>query len=84
MADGLLTRLIITAGLGSEGNPWLRNLASSDALLGVKALGTLLAVALLFQLYLRRPKLVRGVTIGAVCWYTLIVFWNIFIVVMAS
>ena len=26
VADGILTRFIVSEGLGSEGNPWLRNL----------------------------------------------------------
>jgi hypothetical protein len=84
VADAIVTRYIVSAGLGSEGNPWLKNLAGSDNLVAVKALGTFLAVALLFQLYCRRPKLVRGITIGAVAWYTLIVLWNVLVVFLSS
>jgi hypothetical protein len=83
VADGVITRFIINQGLGREGNLWLSHLASSDALIAVKIIGTLLAVCLLWMLYFRRPKLVMEVTIALVCWYTLVVFWNIFIVVAA-
>jgi hypothetical protein len=84
VADGLVTRFIITEGLGREGNFWLAGLASSDALIGIKIVATLLAIYLLWLLHYRKPKLVIGVTIAIVCWYTLVVFWNIFIVVMGS
>jgi hypothetical protein len=84
VADAIVTRYIVSAGLGSEGNPWLKNLAGSDNLVAVKALGTFLAVVLLFQLYNRRPRLVRGVTIGAVAWYTLVVLWNVLVVLLGS
>jgi hypothetical protein len=84
VADAIITRFIVSAGLGSEGNPWLKSLAGSDNLIAVKALGTFLAVVLLFQLYSRRPRLVRGITIGAVAWYTLVVLWNVLVVILAS
>jgi hypothetical protein len=84
VADGIITRFIITEGLGSEGNFWLSGLASSDALIAVKIVGTLLSVYLLWVLHYRRPRLIIGVTIALVCWYTLVVFWNIFVVVMGS
>lgn len=84
VADGLVTRFIITEGLGSEGNLWLAGLANSDALIAVKIVGTLLAIYLLWMMHYRRPGLVLGVTIVFVCWYTLVVFWNIFIVVMGT
>ena len=82
VADGIITRFIISEGLGSEGNSWLSQLASSDALIAVKIIATLLAIFLLWRLHYRRPKLVLGVTIVMVCWYTLVVFWNISIVLM--
>jgi len=84
VADGIITRFIIIQGLGHEGNIWLAGLASSDALIAVKIVGTLLAITLLWLLHYRRPGLVMGVTIALVGWYTLVVFWNIFIVFMGS
>ena len=84
VADGVITRFIITAGLGTESNFWLTRLAFSDALIAVKIVATLLVVYLLWQMHYRKPRLVLGFTIAIVCWYTLIVFWNIFIVVMGS
>lgn len=82
IADGIITRFIITEGLGHEGNFWLAGLASSDALIAVKIVATLLAIYLLWLLHYRKPRLVIGFTIALVCFYTLIVFWNIFIVVV--
>jgi hypothetical protein len=84
VADGILTRFIISNGLGREGNFWLTSLASSDALIGIKMLGTVLAGFLLWRLHYIRPKLVMGVTIAFVAWYTLIVFWNIIVIVIGS
>jgi Domain of unknown function (DUF5658) len=84
LADAVLTRFIISQGIGFEANPWIRSLASTDSLILIKALGTLLAVALLWLLYKRRPRLVQGVTVGAVCYYTLIVFWNVLVVCIGA
>ncbi|RJO62005.1 MAG: hypothetical protein C4542_05025 [Dehalococcoidia bacterium] len=84
VADGLVTRFIITEGLGSEGNIWLAGLASSDALILVKIVGTLLAISLLWILHYRKPRMVLIVTVAVVCWYTLVVFWNVFVVVLGS
>ena len=84
VADGVVTRFIITEGLGMESNFWLTKLAFSDALIAVKIVATLLAIYLLWVLHYRRPALVLGVTIAMVCWYTLVVFWNIFIVVIGT
>ena len=84
VADGLVTRFIITEGLGHEGNFWLAGLANSDSLIAVKIVATLLAIYLLWILHYRRPRLVIGFTIALVCWYTLVVFWNLFIIFAGS
>lgn len=84
VADGILTRFIISNGLGHEGNFWLSDLASSDALIGIKMLGTVLAIYLLWRLHYVRPKLVMATTVAFVGWYTLVVFWNIIVIVIGS
>jgi hypothetical protein len=84
VADGILTRFIISNGLGREGNFWLSDLASSDALIGIKMLGTVLAIYLLWRLHYVRPKLVMATTVSFVGWYTLVVFWNIIVIVIGS
>jgi Domain of unknown function (DUF5658) len=84
VADGILTRFIISNGLGHEGNFWLSDLASSDALIGIKMLGTALAIYLLWRLHYVRPKLVMATTVAFVGWYTLVVFWNIIVIVIGS
>jgi len=84
VADGVITRFIITEGLGREGNLWLAGLANSGALIVVKIVGTLLAISLLWILHYRRPRIILIVTVAVVCWYTLVVFWNIFIVIMGT
>lgn len=83
VADGQVTRFIITAGLGREGNSFLRELAASDALIAVKIVGTLLAIYLLWQLYSRQPGTIQGITTILVACYTLIVWWNVLVVVVA-
>ncbi len=84
VADGFITRFIISEGLGREGNLWLSVLASSDMLIAVKILAAGLATYLLWLLYPRIPELTQGVSIAFVCWYTLIVFWNTHIVVIMT
>lgn len=84
VADGFVTRFIITEGLGHEGNFWLAGLANSDALIAVKIAGTLLAIILLWLLHYRQPRPVLIVSVAVVCWYTLVVFWNVLIVFMGT
>ena len=84
VADGILTRFVISNGLGREGNFWLSNLASSDALIGIKMLGTVLAIYLLWRLHYVKPKLVMATTVSFVGWYTLVVFWNIIVIIVGS
>ncbi len=84
VADGILTRFIISNGLGREGNFWLSDLAASDALIGIKMLGTVLAIYLLWRLHYIRPKIVMATTVSFVGWYTLVVFWNIIVIVIGS
>ena len=83
VADGFITRFIISHGLGSEGNSWIAWLAGSDALIVVKIAATALSAYLLWLLYQRRPRLVMAATVALVCWYTLVVFWNTSVVFMA-
>lgn len=84
VADGILTRFIISNGLGRESNFWLSDLASSDALIGIKMLGTALAIYLLWRLHYIKPKLIMATTVSFVGWYTLVLFWNIIVVVIGS
>jgi hypothetical protein len=84
VADGILTRFIISNGLGFEGNYWLTGLASSDALIGIKMVATFLAAFLLWRLHYVWPRIVMGVTITFVAWYTLVVFWNIIVIIIGS
>jgi hypothetical protein len=80
----VVTRFIITEGLGVEGNFWLTRLASSDALIATKIVATLLVVYLLWQIHYRKPRLVLLVTVAVTCWYILVVFWNVSIVIMGT
>jgi hypothetical protein len=84
VADGIITRFIITERLGVEGNFWLTRLASSDALIATKIVATLLVVYLLWQIHYRKPRLVLLVTVAVTCWYILVVFWNVSIVVIGT
>ena len=84
LADAVLTRFIVSDHLGGEGNPWLKGFASGDGLIAIKALGTLLAALLLWDIYRRHPRLVHGITIAAVCFYTVIVYWNVLTVFLGS
>ena len=63
---------------------WLAWPGYSDTLIAVKIVGTLLAIYLLWILHYRRPRIMLLATIAVVCWYTLVVFWNVSIVVVGS
>jgi hypothetical protein len=79
VADGLLTQFLVTGGYGQEVNPFMRAWISHGGFLAIKVSGAFLATILLWIKYNARPRLVYAVTVAFLAFYTIIVFWNLFV-----
>ncbi len=83
IADGVLTNLLVRAGIAREGNPLMRPLAGSSFLVVIKLVGVLVCVVILLDMYRRSPVLARW---AAACLATLcafVVLWNLGLLVTA-
>ncbi|MFC1952055.1 DUF5658 family protein [Chloroflexota bacterium] len=78
-ADGLLTNFLVTNGHALEVNPFLKTWVGQNIFLAIKVSGAFLATLLLWIKYNRKPKLIYGITIVFLAFYTGIVFWNLFV-----
>ena len=83
VADGVLTNLLVRGGIGHEGNPLMRPLAGSGALVLVKIAGVLVCAAILLDIYRRSPALAQraATCLAALC--AVIVLWNLGLLVTA-
>jgi hypothetical protein len=79
VADGLLTHFLVTGGYGEEVNPFMRAWISHGGFLAIKVSGAFLATLLLWIKYNARPRLVYAITVTFLVFYTIIVFWNLFV-----
>jgi hypothetical protein len=79
VADGLLTQFLVTGGYGTEGNPLLTSLVGGESFLDIKIAAAFLATLFLWIKYNEKPKLVYTVTVVALAFYTIIVYWNLFV-----
>ena len=79
VADGLLTQFLVTGGYGQEVNPFMRAWISHGGFLAIKISGALLATVMLWIKYNARPKLVYAIAVAFLVFYTIIVFWNLFV-----
>jgi len=82
VADGLVTNLLIELGLAHEGNPFLQAWAGMDIFLVFKLLGAFLAALILFDIYKHHPRLSFISALTFVVLYTVIVFWNLSILLV--
>ena len=79
VADGLISQFLVTGGYGSEVNPLLMSLVGRESFLAIKISGAFLATLLLWIKYNVSPRLVYGITVVALGFYTIIVYWNLFV-----
>ena len=84
VSDGLISRFLVTRGLGREGNPFLQNWVGEDAFLVIKVLGVLLCALILWDIYKRWPKLALTSSFCFVILYTGIVLWNLCILFLTQ
>jgi hypothetical protein len=79
IADGLITQFLVTGGHGSEVNPFLRAWVGQGWFLTMKVSGAFLATLLLWINYNTKPRLVYAVTVVFLAFYTVVLFWNLFV-----
>jgi hypothetical protein len=84
VADGLLSQFLVTGGYGLESNPLLMSLVGGESFLAIKISAAFLATLLLWIKYNARPKLVYTIAVVALGLYTTIVYWNVFVFVLAA
>ncbi len=83
VADGLITQFLVTGGHGSEANPFLRAWVGHGWFLVIKVAGVFLATLLLWINYNKRPRAVYTITVVFLVFYTVVVFWNLFVCLLA-
>ena len=77
VADGLLTKFLVTNGHALEVNPFLQAWVGQDLFLTIKVSGAFLATLLLWIKYNRKPRLTYIFATVFLAFYTSIVFWNL-------
>ena len=77
VADGLLTKFLVTNGHALEVNPFLQAWVGQELFLAIKVSGAFLATLLLWIKYNAKPKLIYMITVVFLAFYTSIVFWNL-------
>jgi hypothetical protein len=84
VADGLISRFLVTGGYGAEGNPLLLSLVGGKSFLAIKTAGGFLATSLLWIKYNARPRLVYTIAVAALALYTIIIYWNLLAFLLAA
>ena len=82
LADGVITRFLIDAGIATEGNPFLRAIVATDQFFWLKLAGGIIACLLLLDLYKRLGRPIYILTAVFVIIFNLIVGWNVAVAVM--
>jgi hypothetical protein len=83
VADGLITQFLVTGGHGSEANPFLSAWVGHGWFLVIKVGGAFLATLLLWINYNKKPRAVYTITVVFLLFYTVVVFWNLFVCFLA-
>jgi hypothetical protein len=88
VADGIITRFLITRELGTELNPFLKTLVMDERFLWFKIIGGLLVALILWDISRRataKGRLKRLTTTLYILFslYLLIVLWNSLIIVLS-
>jgi len=83
VADGLISQFLVTGGYGSEGNPLLMSWVGRESFLAIKIAAAFLVTLFLWIKYNSNPRLVYMVAVVALGFYTIIVYWNLFVFLFA-
>jgi len=88
VADGIITRIVITQGLGIELNPFIKSWVGNGSFLWAKLAGALLAAFILWDLSGRdiAPGRLRSLIPIAflVTFYAIIVSWNLYVLLVTA
>ncbi|MFC2025215.1 DUF5658 family protein [Chloroflexota bacterium] len=77
VADGLITKFLVTNGHALEVNPFLQVWVGQELFLAIKVSGAFLATLLLWIEYNKKPRLTYMISVVFLVFYTSIVFWNL-------
>ncbi len=84
LADGIITRYIVSTGLGAEVNPFLQPWVQESGFFWLKVVGTAIAMLLLWHLYTKYYRKIIVITAVFVGIYIVIVYWNVSIVLVGN
>lgn len=84
VADGIISQFLIKQGLGQEGNPFLKTLATNGDFLIIKICGAIICVLILWNLAKKSPKIILIFSSCIVAVYTAILFWNIAVFIIST
>jgi hypothetical protein len=79
VADGLITKFLVTNGYALEVNPFLQAWVGQELFFAIKVSGAFLVTILLWIKYNSAPKLIYIITVVFLIFFTSIVFWNLFV-----
>jgi len=79
VADGLLTKFLVTNGHALEVNPFLQAWVGQDLFLTIKVSGAFLVTLFLWIKYNKSPRLTYILATAFLAFYTSIVFWNLYV-----
>ncbi len=79
VADGLMTKFLVTNGHAIEANPFLQAWVAQELFLAIKISGAFLVTLFLWLKYNAKPRLIYRITVVFLVFYTGIVFWNLFV-----
>lgn len=79
VADGIITKFLVSNGFATEGNPFLGDWVTNDKFFTLKIFGALLALCYLWSIYRRHPKLSISFSAILLAVYTFIVLRNVLI-----
>ena len=84
VADGILSDFLVSRNLGREWNPLLSALMGGEQFMLVKVCGALLVILLLWKIYTRRPGMAVVGSLCSLVFYTAIIYWNLFALIVSS
>jgi len=79
ISDGLISKFLVAHGFAREGNPFLQTWIDEDMFLVIKIVAAFFIALILWDMYRHHPKLSFISTVCFVMFYTVIVFWSLFV-----
>ena len=83
-ADGIISTFLVQNKLAIEANPWITNWVTKDSFPMVKIGIAFLCAFLLYHTSVNKPKLTLLTIVVLVSSYTLIVYWNVSVFLLAA